>query len=135
MKTKKEQSSLKAENFSPGSSSERTLHDISGIFDFFCKNSPDSLLSSNDNTPIFEATIAIQRKNQDPLSGLKTFAKTIEEKDGKLLSWQTLRQIRNHPSALQGIYKFKVELTKDFQLIYCFKTSMLFSVRPSIFRA
>ena len=121
---------LKAENTHPILPLKELYMTSPEFFDC-CKKFPRlSLFSSDDNAPIFETSIAIQRKNQDPLSGLKGFAKTIQEKNGKLLV------LANSPGRLETIhqlfkeYQFKVEITKDFNTFIASKHQCCLAFGP-----
>ena len=121
---------LKAENSHPILPLKELYMTSPEFFDCCKKFSRLSLFSSEKDSLPFEDIVAIQRKQPDPLSGLKTFAKGIEEKNGKLLI------LANSPGRLETIhqlfreYQFKVELTKNFDTFIASKHSCCLAYGP-----
>lgn len=121
---------LKAENSHPVLPLKELYMSSPEFFEYCKKFSRLSLFSSENEAPVFEKNIAIQRKNADPLTGLKTFAKEVLDKDGKLLV------LANSPGRLETIlqlfkeYDFKVELTKNFDTFIASKNSCCLAYGP-----
>ncbi len=105
---------LKAENSHP-------LLELDELYisapEFFTKASSYARLSVYDNEDAalsFTTSVAIQRKNQDPLEGLKAFAKKVTAKNGRILLLASSPGRLETISQLLKEYQFKVANERDF---------------------